>query len=218
MSTDRPDLCHVVKTLASSMKTPRASDWARLKKVARYLLKHPYMKRVFYAQSNVAPIVAYSDSDWAGNIRTRRSTTGSVICHGNNVLLVKCSTQKVVALSSAEGEYYAMCRTATLAEFIRNVMSFWLDIPKLVELWVDASAAKAMAERRGVGKTRHIQARYLWLQDKVSEKALTIKKVDGERNVSDLMTKVMTAAKAKYHLENMRFYPSSRSGHLGTSF
>ena len=42
LTTDRPDLCHAVRGLASAMKTPKLSDWMRLKKCARYLLKVPY--------------------------------------------------------------------------------------------------------------------------------------------------------------------------------
>ena len=50
MSSDRPDLCHVVRTLASAMKSPKMVDWQRLKKAVRYLVKVPYPKRVFHEQ------------------------------------------------------------------------------------------------------------------------------------------------------------------------
>ena len=32
-------------------------------------------------------------------------------------------------------------------------------------VWTDSNAAKAIASRRGLGKTRHVELRYLWLQD-----------------------------------------------------
>ena len=80
MSVDRPDLCHVVRTLASSMKNPEMVDWLRLKKAVRYLVRQPYLKRVFKLQNKKDLCVeAWSDSDWAGDIRTRRSTTGSLV-------------------------------------------------------------------------------------------------------------------------------------------
>ena len=75
MSVDRPDLSHAVKSLSSAMKNPRLGDWGRLKKVVRYLVKHPYMKRVFYPQEEDVGIEAFSGSDWAGDLRTRRSTS-----------------------------------------------------------------------------------------------------------------------------------------------
>ena len=214
MSTDRPDLAHTVKRLASAMKGPKANDWARLKRAVRYLIKVRYMKRVFKRQEDhERRVIAFSDSDWAGEIKTRRSTTGSVVKLGGHTLLAKCATQKVVALSSAESEFYGMCRTATLAEFVRGILEFWGAKVNQTELKADSSAAKAMAERRGVGKTRHIQARYLWLQDKVSEKVLKVTKVDGKKNDSDLMTKVQPRSVMKEHLERMGFEMATRDGH-----
>ena len=50
LSQDRPDVIHASRTLASAMKSPKMGDWLRLKKVARYLLKYPYMKRTFLEQ------------------------------------------------------------------------------------------------------------------------------------------------------------------------
>lgn len=105
MSVDRPDLIHVVRSLASAMKAPKMADWQRLKKAVRYLVKEPYLKRIFREQPiEDFNVVALSDSDWAGDLRTRRSTTGSVLKLGSHTILVKGATQKVVALSSCESD------------------------------------------------------------------------------------------------------------------
>ena len=47
--------------------------------------------------------MAWSDSDWAGDLRTRRSTTGSVVKIGHHTVLIRAAGQKVVPL----------CRTAS---------------------------------------------------------------------------------------------------------
>ena len=92
MSVDRPDLCHVVRTLASAMKGPKMGDWQRLKKAVRYLVTEPYLKRIFKEQPiKKFNVVALSDSDWAGDLRSRRSTTGAVIKAGEHTILVKPS-------------------------------------------------------------------------------------------------------------------------------
>ena len=116
-------------------------------------MKYPYLKRVLCEQKEYdLEIRAWSDSDWAGCTSTRRSTTGSVVKLGNHTIQVKAATQKVVALSSAGSEYYGMCRTTTLAEFLNNVRKSWREVNKPVRLKVDSSAAKAMRERLGVGR------------------------------------------------------------------
>ena len=184
--------------------------------MVRYLVKCPYLKRVFEVQDKKGlKVQAMSDSDWAGDLRTRKSTTGCVVKLGNHTVMAKSTSQKVVALSSAESEFYGMCRTATLAEFVRGIVSFWGVPLETTELQVDSSAAKSMSERKGVGKTRHIQAKYLWLQDQVFSKQLLIKKVKGNINDADLMTKVQPAKVIKDHLKRMGFHSSGRKGHKG---
>ena len=58
--------------------------------------------------------------------------------------------------------------------FIEGIIEWWGMRPKKNRLHVDSSSAKAMSERRGVGKSRHTQARYLWLQDGIIQKSLDI--------------------------------------------
>ena len=160
-------------------------------------------------------VVALSDSDWAGDLRSRRSTTGTVMKTGAHTVLVKGATQKVVALSSCESDFYGMRRTATQAEFVRGIISFWGYEAKKVKMLVDSSAAKAMSERRGVGTNRHVQARFLWLQDKVFNKELEVGKVAGKVNDSDLVTKVQPKGVNHSHLERLGFFRSGRAGHKG---
>ena len=53
----------------------------------------------------------------------------------------------------------------------------------------DSSAAKGMLSRRGLGKQRHISTRYLWIQDRVARKDLTIEKVGTKDQLADILTK-----------------------------
>ena len=57
------------------------------------------------------------------------------------------------------------------------------------ELYADASAALSIAKRPGAGKMRHINVKSLWLQDKSVQKILEYKKVKGEDNPADGLTK-----------------------------
>ena len=52
-----------------------------------------------------------------------------------------------------------------------------------------------------MGRTRHIQVQYLWIQDQISSKALEIKKIGTHDNLADQLTKPVTEEKMKNHLE-----------------
>ena len=58
-----------------------------------------------------------------------------------------------------------------------------------IRLKTDASAAKGIASRRGMGKVRHIEVNQLWLQDKVATGDIKVEKIDGVKNIADQLTK-----------------------------
>ena len=55
----------------------------------------------------------------------------------------------------------------------------------------DASAGRAMATRRGVGRVRHLDARLLWLQQLCAEGVVQVRARPGELNEADLGTKMV---------------------------
>ena len=61
-----------------------------------------------------------------------------------------------------------------------------------IRVWIDASAAKSVASRTGLGKIRHLETKFLWLQEAVSRKRLVIRKIRGEDNPADVLTKPLS--------------------------
>ena len=61
-----------------------------------------------------------------------------------------------------------------------------------IRINTDSSAAKGMANRRGLGKVRHIELTDLWIQDQVAKGRLIIVKISGTDNHSDSLTKHST--------------------------
>ena len=60
-------------------------------------------------------------------------------------------------------------------------------------LHVDASAAIGIAQRKGLGKIRHLDTQSLWIQDALRERRLALHKVPGTCNPADMMTKALDA-------------------------
>jgi hypothetical protein len=115
------------------------------------------------------------------------------------------STQSVIALSSAEAELYAMVKgAAQTVGMMTMAVDFGLKLNGKVDS--DASAAIAIVHRHGLGKLRHINVQYLWLQDKVRLKELIVGKVAGLENPADLMTKHLSEEHCHEHLERMGFF------------
>ncbi len=58
-----------------------------------------------------------------------------------------------------------------------------------VHVNTDSSIAKSIASRRGAGRVRQIEVRELLIQDPAAKGELSVKKVKGESEVADILTK-----------------------------
>ena len=79
MTVDRADCQYATKELARAMANPTVKDAEKGKRIARYLLGRPRAALVFAWQPETDELGIYSDSDWAGCVGTRRSTSGGVV-------------------------------------------------------------------------------------------------------------------------------------------
>ena len=62
-----------------------------------------------------------------------------------------------------------------------------------LRIWVDSTAAKAVASRVGLGKVRHMEVKYIWVQESLRGRRFQIFKVDGTKNPGDVATKPHSA-------------------------
>ena len=86
VSVDRPDMQFATKTIMSSISKPSVLTEARLRRLGRYLVGHSVLEFVYEYQDGPAMITAYSDSDWAGDRESRRSTSASAEMHGSHFI------------------------------------------------------------------------------------------------------------------------------------
>ncbi|XP_017970478.1 PREDICTED: uncharacterized mitochondrial protein AtMg00810-like [Theobroma cacao] len=79
-------------------------------RVLRYLKTVPGQGILFSTDSNLC-LQAYSDSDWAGCLDTRRLVTGFGVLLGKSLISWKAKKQSVVARTSTEAEYRVIAAT-----------------------------------------------------------------------------------------------------------
>ena len=63
-----------------------------------------------------------------------------------------------------------------------------------IELHQDSTAAKGVASRLGIGKIKHLEVGWFWLQDAVRKGDLVLKKICGKINPADVLTKPKSIA------------------------
>ena len=73
----------------------------------------------------------------------------------------------------------------------------------MIDLLTDSSSAKCFIERRGLGKNRHIQTKWLWIQERMAAQDFILKKVGTDKNLADLMAKALGGQVIRKHLASM---------------
>ncbi|KAA0057708.1 reverse transcriptase [Cucumis melo var. makuwa] len=75
LSHTRPDISFAVNTVSQFMQAPYEEHMEAVKRILRYLKTTPG-KGLIFRKTDKKTIEAYTDSDWAGSVVDRKSTSG----------------------------------------------------------------------------------------------------------------------------------------------
>ncbi|KAL6310751.1 hypothetical protein AAG906_015088 [Vitis piasezkii] len=105
MVCTRLDIAHAVGVVSRFMSRPRKQHWEAVKWILRYLKGSLDTCLCFTGAS--LKLQGYVDADFAGDIDSRKSTTGFVFILGGTTISWASNLQKIVTLSTIEAEYVA---------------------------------------------------------------------------------------------------------------
>ena len=175
LSNERTDIQSTVRLLCTKLKSPTALEMRQLKRLLRYVKGTEDMSTVFEMRDNndrreqlIKRLEVYTDSDWASDHVTRKSTSVAVIMAEGMRWHAHSRGQASVALSSCEAEVMAASEGIKEALLLQEVLMFAGLGHYEIEIKVDSSAAHAFFHKRGVGRMKHIDSRILWLQDLIA--------------------------------------------------
>ena len=112
-------------------------------------------------------IRGFGDSDRAGDRKTRKSTSGGVVMIGSHLLHHDSNSQANTALRSAEAELTSNVKLIVECSFVKH-MSSDVGVNVGVNTLNDSSAAKGIQTRGGCGKVKHLDAKQVWVQERVA--------------------------------------------------
>ena len=211
IAQDRADLAYASKEISRHMARPEKGDERKLLRAVSYLRECPRWICTFRWQEPPGGLTVFTDSNWGGCVRSRRSTSGGVAFHGNHVLIHWSRTQQLVALSSAEAELNASIKAGQEGLSLKHLAVELGD-----DVWLclkgDSSACDGILKRSGTGKVKHLSVRQLWLQEKILEGELTNIKIPRLDNVSDALTHHFTKTEAQLHFAKMSCHRPSATG------
>jgi len=193
-SFTRPDISYSVNQCAKFMANPGPSHVIAAKRILRYLAGTRHLGLTYRRSSSPGEanrLIAYADSDHAGDPDSRRSVTGYLLLLNGGAVSWQSVRQQVVALSSAEAEYYAASVAGTDITYLRRLMEeLGYAQPKPTTTYEDNMACIFMSKSSGsYHKVRHIDTRVYHLRDLCKDGTMELEKVESSRQAADSLTK-----------------------------
>ncbi|PKU81309.1 Retrovirus-related Pol polyprotein from transposon TNT 1-94 [Dendrobium catenatum] len=172
------------------MEVPTTTHLKAAKRILQYI-KGMIDFDLFYSSSNDFNLVGYSDSDWAGDLDERKSTTGFVFYMGDTIFTWMSKKQPIVALSTCEVEYIAVTSCVCHAIWLQNLLKeLRLPQEEPTKICVDNKSAITMTKNLVFhNRSKHIDSRYHLIRDCIIRKDVQIEYVKTYDQVADIFTK-----------------------------
>ena len=192
-SISRPDIAYAVNVVSRYVNNAGPSHVTAVKRILRYLINSKDMCIVY--QGNVE-LVGYSDSDFAGDMDTRKSNTGYIFLMNGGPVTWFSRKQNTVALSTTESEYMAASEAAKEILWLRQFLCDIGEPQSSITLNVDnQSAIKLINNPVFHRRSKHIDIRYNFIRENVAKKIVNIRYVESSNQLVDFLTKALPANK-----------------------
>ena len=196
LTNTRPDIMHSVSVVSRFMNDPSKAHFSVAKRILRYL-NGTKKQGIQYEKEDNCKLVGFTDSDWAGSLDDRKSTSGYIFCLGSNAISWSSKKQKSVALSSAEAEYIAATDSACEAVWLRRILKdLQFDQEESTKIFCDNMSAIAMTKNPVFhARSKHIELRHHFIRDLVNKGEICIEFVSTHDQPADILTKSVTIEK-----------------------
>lgn len=141
-------------------------------------------------------IVAYSDSDFAGDPDTRKSTTGYIIMFGGTAISWCSRKQSVIALSSTEAEFIAAAECCRELIYLRSLLEELLQEDITIDQNIDNQSTISLI-KNGIQniKSKHIDVKFRFIHELDKNNFLSVNYCPTENQVADIFTKPLNNVK-----------------------
>ena len=193
MVATRPELAFSVSTVSRYLDRHSPTAWKVVKRIMRYLKGTPNYGLILGASEGQDDMTlkAYFDADWAGDLETRKSTSGYIILLNDSAISWKCERQPVVALSTTEAELIATTsggkEVIALRRLLKDMGHEQVDATTVYE--DNQGCIYLMHNDLKNKRTKHIDIKYFWLKQQIDEKKVELLFCPTQEMIADIMTK-----------------------------
>lgn len=190
----RPDIAFAVNAVSKFTNEHTAEHWRAVKRIFAYLSGTVDLGIEYRSSGSESKLLGFSDADFAGDLETRRSTTGYVFCLANGAITWNSKRQRLVTLSTTEAEYVAASTATRELVWLRKLLSdIGCPCEEATTLFIDNQSTIKLVKNPVFHKrTKHIDIHYHFIREKLDEKLVKVKYIPSEEQRADILTKAVT--------------------------
>ncbi|XP_042059629.1 secreted RxLR effector protein 161-like [Salvia splendens] len=149
MMCTKPDVSHAVGIVSRYMHDPGKGHWQTLKWILWYIKDTVDISLRFEQDKSLGHFaVGYCDSDYAGDLDKRRSTTGYLFTLASAPVSWKSTLQSTIALSTTEAEYMAITEAVKEAIWLHGLRKELCVGQKQLEVYSDNMLTKVVTRTK----------------------------------------------------------------------
>ena len=207
----RPDISAAVSVLSQFMSNPSETHWTGVKRVLRYL-RGTSNYGLVYDGNGSNELYGFCDADWAGDMNTRRSTSGYVFRFGNSSITWCSRRQATVAKSSTEAEYVSLSSASQELIWLRRLLSklgICFDSPTTI--YEDNQGAIDISKNpKHHDRTKHIDVCHHFIRERVATNEVAVVYCPTDNMTADILTKGLGSVKYRKFRDGLGVFDVDR--------
>ncbi|XP_071901088.1 secreted RxLR effector protein 161-like [Coffea arabica] len=202
MVCTRPNISQAVSVINRFMHDLGKSHSQAVKWILWYIQNTVDVGLVFEQDKSLGHcIVGYCDSDYAGDLDKRRSTTGYLFTFVKALVSWKSTLQLTVALSTTEAEYMAITEAVKESIWLQGLFEDLEVCQKHIDVFCDSQNAIHLVKSQVLhAKMKHIDVCYHFVREILKKEEIFLHEIRTTENPANMMTKVFIRAKFEHCL------------------
>lgn len=186
----RPDISFSVSMVSRYMSNPTKFHYAMVKRILCYIAGSIEF-RLWYSKSSNFKLVAFTDSDWAGSLDDRRSTSRIVFMLGSSAVTWSSRKHSITALSSIEAKYVDATSSVCQAIWLKRLLEDMGHLQdEAIEILCDNRPGIYITKNPTMhGRTKHVDIRFHFIRGLVADGKIIVKHCISDEQLAFLFTK-----------------------------
>ncbi|GJX81287.1 uncharacterized mitochondrial protein-like protein [Tanacetum coccineum] len=171
-------------------------------------LRGTKFQTLLFPSTSALDLRAYCDSDWAGDVVSRKSTTGFCIFLGDSLISWKSKKQDVLSKSSTEAKYRAMTVNTSEIVWLRLLLAdMGVRISRSTTLYCDHRSAIQIA-RNSVfhERTKHIEIDCHFTRHHFQAGTISLPFVPFALQIADVFTKPHSGQRYRFFTDKLSMF------------